>query len=94
MADVNRAVVDTGKAGAITRTIKFKANGDGVSVTMTDEVKTKVPEHDRGQSVFFVDDDGNAQRSQQVLDVDPEDHPRLTAVPGASTADERTGEVL
>lgn len=92
LADLNRAVLDTGKPGTITLVIKVKPTGDDVSVSVTDEVKVKLPEHDRGQSIFFVDDHGNPHRSQQVLEAP--DHPRLTAVPGASEADPQTGEVL
>lgn len=93
LTTVNRAVVETGKAGSVTLTIKIKAAGDEVSVIVTDEVKSKVPEFDRGQSVFFVDEDGNPHRSQQVLDEATVDHPRLTSV-GGVVADAKTGEVL
>lgn len=92
LADLNLAVLETGKAGTVTLTIKVASNGDDVSVTITDEVKVKLPVADRGKSIFFVDEHGNADRSQQQLNVEPS--PRLTAVPGASVADERTGEVL
>lgn len=91
LADLNRAVVETGKAGSVTLVINVKSNGDDTSVTITDDVKTKVPTPDRGKSIFFVDEHGNAERSQQVL---VPDQPRLTAVPGASVADAETGEVL
>lgn len=93
MADLNRAVLETGKPGTITLTIKVKPTGDEVSVTVSDEVKVKLPEHDRGQSIFFVDEDGNPHRSQQVLDeVAP--HPRLSIAPGGSATNTETGEVL
>ncbi len=93
LADLNRAVLATGKPGTITLTIKVKPAGDDVSVQVTDEVKAKLPEHDRGQSIFFVDDHGNPHRSQQVLDeVVPA--PRLAIAPGGTAADTQTGEVL
>lgn len=93
MADLNRAVLETGKSGTITLTIKVKPTGDEVSVTVSDEVKVKLPEHDRGQSIFFVDEDGNPHRSQQVLDeaVAPL---RLSIAPGGTAANSETGEVL
>jgi hypothetical protein len=96
MANVNQAVLETGKPGTITLTIKVKATGDEVSVSVTDEVKVKAPEHDRGQSIFFVDEHGNPHRSQQVLDEQPANQPRLTAVTSAdgTTTDPKTGEVL
>lgn len=93
LADLNTAVLATGKPGTITLTIKVKPTGDEVSVTVYDEVKVKLPEHDRGQSIFFVDEHGNPHRSQQVLDeVLPS--PRLSIAPGGTTADPQTGEVL
>ncbi len=94
LAEVNLAVLETGKSGKVTLTISVKATGDDVSVTMTDVVTKKVPEHDRGQSVFFVDVDGNPNRSQQVFDVDPTTRPKLTGLDGgADPADRETGEV-
>lgn len=98
LADVNRAVIDTGKPGSLTLTIKVKSAGDEVSVIVTDEVKAKLPEHDRGQSIFFVDEDGNAHRSQQTFeDLHPSTQPPLAAVreinPAATEVDAETGEV-
>lgn len=94
LADVNRAVLETGKPGKVTLTIGVKPTGDEVSVIVTDKVTAAIPEHDRGQSIFFVDEHGNPLRSQQQLDVEPS--PRLTAVPGPGgvAADAKTGEVL
>lgn len=94
LADLNRAVVETGKAGTLTLTIAVKSNGDDVSVTITDKVAVKLPEADRGKSIFFVDEHGNAERSQQVLNVEPS--PRLVGLPGpgGTVADGQTGEVL
>jgi hypothetical protein len=94
MADVNQAVLDTGKPGSITLTVKVKPTGDGTSVFITDEVKAKAPEPERGQSVFFVDEHGNPHRSQQVLDEVPANQARLAIAPGGSTTDTKTGEVL
>lgn len=91
LADLNRAVLETGKAGSVTLTIGVKPTGDEVSVIVTDKVTSKVPEPDRGQSIFFIDEDGNPLRSQQELDVQP--GPRLTSVAGV-TFDGKTGEVL
>lgn len=91
LAEVNRAVLETGKSGAVTLTISVKATGDDVSVTMTDVVKRKVPEADRGQSIFFVDEEGNPHRSQQVMEVDPANQPKLAVVP--DDVDAATGEV-
>lgn len=89
LADLNRAVLETGKAGSVTLTIGVKPTGDEVSVIVTDKVTSKVPEADRGQSIFFIDEDGNPLRSQQELDVKS---PRLTSV-GGVVVDAKTGEV-
>ena len=98
LAEVNLAVVDTGKAGKVTVTISVKSAGDDVSVIITDKVAKQVPEHDRGQSIFFVDEEGAPQRSQQVLTEHPADQPgipNLRAVPnGAQPVNPATGEVL
>lgn len=94
LAEVNRAVQATGKSGAVTLKVTVKPAGDDVSVIVTDTVTAKVPEFDRGMTVFFVDDDGNPHRSQQVLGEHPANQPKLSAVPGASPVNEQTGEVL
>lgn len=94
MAEVNRAVLETGKSGKVVLTISVKATGDEVSVTMTDLVKATIPEADRGQSIFFVDEVGDPHRSQQVFE-DPAVRPRLTGLDGGASdpADRETGEV-
>lgn len=50
------AVMDHEKAGTLTLTVKVKpAEGSDRTVFVTDEVKAKIPEADRGSSLFFVD---------------------------------------
>jgi hypothetical protein len=55
---VSKAVMDTNGVGEVTLKLKIKPNGNG-GVTITDEIKTKVPELARGVSMFFTDDEGN-----------------------------------
>ena len=59
--DVVQAVVDTGGAGEITLKLKFKPNGKG-GIAVSEEVKVKLPELQRGVSMFFADDNGNLLR--------------------------------
>jgi hypothetical protein len=59
------AVRDTGKKGSLTLTVTV-ARVKGATentLTVTDDVKSKVPVHDRKVSVFFADADGNLTRN-------------------------------
>jgi hypothetical protein len=78
------AVTETGKGGSLTLTVKVKpaAKGDTHMVTIADQVIVKLPEGDRGEALFFVDDDFNLTRSNphqpslplQAVDGDDPDH--------------------
>lgn len=61
LTDVVQGVLDTHKTGSITLTLKIKPNGEN-SVIITDEVKAKVPERSRGESVFYATAGGNLVR--------------------------------
>ena len=61
LAELVDAVRLTGKAGAISVTLKISPNGS-LGVTITDEIKLKKPELPRGASVFFTDEHGNLLR--------------------------------
>lgn len=54
-------VQDTGKAGSLTLQIAIAASGAG-RIEVKDEVKLKLPEFNRPQTAFFVDNSGNASR--------------------------------
>ena len=57
-------VVDTGKAGALGLVVKVAPmKGDPSTLVVTDEIKLKLPEHDRKASVFWPDKDGNLVRN-------------------------------
>lgn len=62
LAEVVAAVVEHGKVGTLTYTVKIKPSGDGVSVFVTDTITRKAPEGDRSAALFFADEDGNLTR--------------------------------
>jgi ribosomal protein S28E/S33 len=76
LGEVVEAVTDTGKVGEISIKLKIKPNGDA-GVIVTDEIKTKVPERARGDTVFFVTSGGSLVRQ----DPRQQDLP-LRSVPG------------
>ena len=82
-----------GKPGSLTFTVKVRSAGRAGSgtVMITDEVKLKMPEGDREDSVFFVDRQGNLTRHPPGQERLP-----LREVPGAVVidppVDEQTGD--
>jgi hypothetical protein len=63
LADVVRAVDETGKEGSVTITLKIKpAKHGGPEKTLIAEVKAKKPIADIAPAVFFSDDDGDLHR--------------------------------
>lgn len=62
--DVTAKVIETGKKGSVTLVLnialldKDPENG----LVVTDEIKTKLPEHDRPASMFFPTKDGSLSR--------------------------------
>lgn len=63
LAELGRACLEHQGAGEVTLKIKAKPNKDGVSLTVTDDVKCKIPQPDRGAAIFFADDRGNLTRN-------------------------------
>lgn len=58
------AVEEHGKAGTLTLTIRVTPTSKGASTYfVTDDVKVKKPEADRGASLFFSDGHGNLSRT-------------------------------
>jgi hypothetical protein len=88
--DLIARVRDTGKAGSLQLTISVKllekANPDG-PLLIADEIKLRLPEHDRPTSIFYTDSDGNPVRNdpQQLA------FESLREVP--SNVDPVTGEI-
>lgn len=90
-----QAVKLYGKSGTLTLSIKVRPAGRnaGSTVMITDDVKLKLPEGERADSVFFVDTDGNLTRNPPGQERLP-----LREVPGAvlidlPNADPQTGEI-
>ena len=64
LADVVRAVDETGKDGSVTITLKVKAaKHGGPEKTLIAEVKSKKPIADIAPAVFFSDADGDLHRT-------------------------------
>lgn len=61
LAEVVGAVTKTRKAGEVSLKLKIKANGES-SVMITDEIKTKVPQDTRGETLFFTTANGDLIR--------------------------------
>jgi hypothetical protein len=57
-------VRDTGKKGSLTLTVTVSRmkNAAENTLTVTDDVKAKLPAHDRNVSVFYADANGNLTR--------------------------------
>lgn len=64
LAELIMAVDETNKAGEITVKIKVKpAKGGGSEKTLHIDVKSKIPEVDLPEAVFFSDSEGNLHRT-------------------------------
>lgn len=64
MAELVQAVDDTGKAGTLTITFKVKPEkGGGSQKTIACDIKSKPPEVDLPEAVFFSDSEGSLHRS-------------------------------
>lgn len=72
--EVVEAVHETGRAGAVTLVVSVKPIGKSAhrQLIVTDQVKIKKPEGDRGESIFFADDNHNLVR----------DNPNQPEIPG------------
>jgi hypothetical protein len=73
---VQRAI-DTGKAAEITLKIKIKPEANGKQVFILDEIKSKIPQFAREQTILFPTPEGNLQRED----------PRQTSIPGIRSVD-------
>jgi hypothetical protein len=61
LAETVAAVIEHGKVGSVTLTLKIKPAGDHV-VQVFDELKCNAPEGDKAASIFYTDDAGNVSR--------------------------------
>jgi hypothetical protein len=63
LQEVLKAVVETGKPGELTFTIKVKPDkNDDRVVTLHPDVKAKIPQKGFTEGIFFVDEDGKISR--------------------------------
>jgi hypothetical protein len=84
LAKVLAAVRETGKSASVTFTINVKPASKGVTnvVMVEPQIKTKLPEPERGMTVFYLTEDNRLVRNdprQQMLPlrvVDIDDQPK------------------
>jgi hypothetical protein len=62
LTEAVQAVQETRKIGEVTLRLKIKPNGE-YGVMIADEVKVKVPERPRGETLFFVNAAGHLMRN-------------------------------
>lgn len=62
LGEIVEAVTATRKAGSLTLKIDVKPNGEN-SVRVVDEIKTKVPQPTRGETLFFTTSSGSLIRN-------------------------------
>ena len=82
MAEVVKAVRDTGKAGSLTIVLDIEPGGRTVKIT--DRLKQKVPQFDREKSIYFADGAGGLHRddpTQVRAEADPENNLTLVTPP-------------
>lgn len=61
--DLIGRVTDTGKKGSLQLTVTVAPmKGDVSMLVVGDEIKLRIPEHDRKTSIFYPDRDGNLSR--------------------------------
>jgi hypothetical protein len=63
LRDLVNRVQDTGKKGSITYVVTVEPTKGTDALTVSDEIKLRLPEHDRDASLFFSDEDGNLVRT-------------------------------
>jgi hypothetical protein len=64
LRDLVGRVLDTGKKGSLGLTIVVEPmKGGGEQLLVSDEIRLKLPEHDRAAAVFFADRDHNLVRN-------------------------------
>lgn len=88
--DLVQRVRDTGKKGSLQFTVTVATmKGDTDVLVTSDEIKLRLPEHDRKASLFYADKAGNLTRS----DPNQLTFESLREVPAGHTLDATTGEL-
>lgn len=80
--ELTTACANTGKAGAITLTIKIKPHPAG-QMELTDDVTLKLPKPPRGMTLMYATPEGNLVRQD----------PRQMSIDGLREVDKQTGEL-
>lgn len=80
--ELTKACTDTGKSGTLTLVLKMKPGKAG-QMEIIDEIKSKIPEFERGSTILFTTPEGNLQRED----------PRQMKLEGLRSVDESTGEI-
>lgn len=90
LADVVKAIDETGKEGSVTITLKIKpSKHGGPEKTITAEVKSKKPIADIAPAVFFSDEEGDLHRydpRQEEMALGEAGKPTKPAAAAAPTA--------
>lgn len=90
LRDLVARVRDTGKKGSITLVVSVELQkGSDNALVVSDEIKLRLPEHERQASWFFADADNNLLRN------DPNQlaFESLKEVPAPTGVDPTTGEI-
>lgn len=88
--DLVQRVRDTGKKGSVHYTISVgPMKGDKDVLVISDEIKLRLPEHDRKASLFYTDKTGNLTRS----DPNQLSFESLREVGDGQVVDTKTGEL-
>jgi hypothetical protein len=62
LADIVARCREHQRKGSLTLVIGIAPNKDGVTLTVSDDVRIKAPSGDRGAAIFYADDYGNLNR--------------------------------
>lgn len=88
LRDLTARVRDTGKKGSLQLTVTVATlKGETDVLVVSDEIKLRLPEHDRKASLFYPDADGNLTRT----DPNQLTFESLREVP--ANVDPKTGEI-
>lgn len=90
LAELVRKVDETGKAGTLTYSLKVSPIKGSGGFEVTDQIKAKMPEFDRGGSIFFATKNGALTRD----DPNQPTFESLREVPGVGVVDDFSGEVV
>lgn len=80
--ELTKACSETGKVGELVLKIKLKPGKAG-QMEIVDEIKTKLPEFERGSTILFTTPEGNLQRED----------PRQMSLDGLRVVNQETGEI-